>query len=254
MIRPPDEPRPLKMLQLVFLIWTVVGLAVMATGVGPETIRNHLDDGLLRRALLAIDRGSDAIWMVLAALTAGWLTARFYGWKKALYPASVIAIGSSVAEAIGATTGFPFGPYHYSDAFGLRIAGILPFTIPLAWYAVVAGSLGCARYFFKGATTRVHLLISATFATLTDFNLEEVAWKIRGYWEWYPDHPEGDPIPALPPVSNFVSWFLLAFLFSWVLTRYERGQPDRKTDLKRLTILLLMNGVFIAARLGASGR
>ncbi|WP_448379688.1 gamma-carotene 1'-hydroxylase CruF [Gloeomargarita sp.] len=45
------------------------------------------------------------------------------------------AVGLSLAsELLGTTTGFPFGRYGYLDGLGYKIAGLVPFTIPLSWF------------------------------------------------------------------------------------------------------------------------
>ena len=37
----------------------------------------------------------------------------------------------------------------------------------------------------------------ATVAVLTDLNLEYVAWKIRGYWIWFPQSHGSDAAPVV---------------------------------------------------------
>jgi len=48
-----------------------------------------------------------------------------------LLPALVLSLSS---ELIGTSTGFPFGAYHYLSGLGYKIAGLVPFTIPMSWF------------------------------------------------------------------------------------------------------------------------
>ena len=61
------------------------------------------------------------------------------------------ALGISLtSELIGTSTGFPFGDYHYLDGLGYKIAGLVPFTIPLSWFY-----LGLAAYLLARVGLRV---------------------------------------------------------------------------------------------------
>ncbi|MGB3403717.1 MAG: gamma-carotene 1'-hydroxylase CruF [Microcoleaceae cyanobacterium] len=45
------------------------------------------------------------------------------------------AVGLSLcSELLGTSTGFPFGQYYYLSGLGYKIAGLVPFTIPLSWF------------------------------------------------------------------------------------------------------------------------
>lgn len=48
-----------------------------------------------------------------------------------LIPAVAISLSS---ELLGTSTGFPFGHYGYLSGLGYKIAGLVPFTIPLSWF------------------------------------------------------------------------------------------------------------------------
>jgi len=46
-------------------------------------------------------------------------------------PSVALSLGS---ELLGTSTGFPFGHYHYLSGLGYKVAGLVPFTIPLSWF------------------------------------------------------------------------------------------------------------------------
>ncbi|MEH2006057.1 carotenoid biosynthesis protein, partial [Nostoc sp.] len=54
-------------------------------------------------------------------------------WLAFMLPAVLISLGS---ELLGTSTGFPFGDYSYLSGLGYKIAGLVPFTIPLSWFYV----------------------------------------------------------------------------------------------------------------------
>ncbi|KOR38623.1 MULTISPECIES: gamma-carotene 1'-hydroxylase CruF [Planktothricoides] len=52
-------------------------------------------------------------------------------WLGFMLPAVVLSLSS---ELLGTSTGFPFGHYQYLSGLGYKIAGLVPFTIPLSWF------------------------------------------------------------------------------------------------------------------------
>lgn len=226
-----------------FLVWTAVGFVVMPLGVGENTVHRWLAPGPAERALISLLHVADAVWIYLAAVVIYLHTAASEGLPTARRWAVILLVGSGAAEWIGARTGFPFGPYRYTDHFGWRIGGVLPVAIPLAWFVVIL----CGRALvlrWQAASTRVELALGvAAIATLTDANLEAVAWKVRGYWNWYPDAPA--PLPAWPPIQNYVSWFVLSFVLTYLLPRNDALRRRTFSPARPVLVLALMNALFI---------
>lgn len=52
-------------------------------------------------------------------------------WLTFMVPAVCLSLSS---ELLGTSTGFPFGHYQYLSGLGYKIAGLVPFTIPLSWF------------------------------------------------------------------------------------------------------------------------
>ena len=192
----------------------------MPLGIGEQTrSARWLAPGPAGHALLAFLHVSDAIWIYLAAVVVYLHTAAAEGLPTARRWAVILLAGSGLFEWIGARTGYPFGPYRYTDNFGWRLGGVLPVAIPLAWMVVIL----CAQTLvlrIRPASTRAELALGiAAIATLTDVNLEAVAWKVRGYWIWYPDATV--PPSSWPPLRNYLSWFALSFALAYVLPRND---------------------------------
>ena len=232
-----------KLVWWLFLGWTAIGFVVMPSGIGAESFGRWLAPGPAHRALESLLHVSDAVWIYLAAIVVYLHTAATEGLTTARRWALILLAGSGCLEWIGARTGYPFGPYRYTDNFGWRIGGVLPVAIPLAWMVVIL----CARSLmlcFRPASTRTELALSvAVLATLTDLNLEAVAWKVRGYWIWYPDAMP--PVPLWPPAQNYLSWFVLSFVLTYVLPRNDALRSKHPSPYRLPVVLLLINALFV---------
>lgn len=235
----------------LFLLWTAIGAVVMSTGWGEPEIREHIGWPPLQSFLIAVEEISDFAWMALAALLALMSWSRRVGTRCVLLAAAIIAVGAGLVEVLGVLTGFPFGDYTYTGRFGWLIGGVLPLGIPLAWWVVLAGAWVAAGWLPGARRPAARAGWAAAIAVLTDINLEHVAWKVRGYWIWYPD--QAGAVPAWPPVENFIAWAVL----SWVLLMAAMVAPascrnrwmTASPPLLPLAILITMNLLFIVVRI-----
>lgn len=55
-----------------------------------------------------------------------------------------------IAIAVSAVTGYPLGPVDFTPAAGLKIAGLLPWWLPLVWASIALSSRGAARFLLHG--------------------------------------------------------------------------------------------------------
>ena len=184
--------------------------------------------------------------MLLAAVVVYLHTAAAEGLPTARRWAVIILGGSAVFEWIGARTGFPFGPYVYTDHFGWRMGGVLPVAIPLAWLVILL----CGRCLVAAAASRPRPAWNwrsgvAVAAVLTDVNLEYVAWKVRGYWLWYPQAARARA-PGWPPLQNYAR-VVRAELRAGVRAAAElRAALPRRPPARPILVLALMNALFRA--------
>jgi len=232
---------------IFFLVWNAVGFVVMPFGLGETWVRETIRSPGAQDGLLDFLAAADAVWLVLGAIVVIWAQGQVEGWKRTGIACLIVGLGSAVIEWIGAETGFPFGPYKYTDNMGVRIGGSLPFTIPLAWIIIITGGRYLVAWVLPQLRQpRLFALAVGLVALITDFNLEIVAWKIRGYWVWYPFH-EG-PVPSLPPWQNYAAWFVLAFCF----TRLQPLVPQAVRDgafWRPIVVLILINALFLTANI-----
>ncbi|WP_418514480.1 carotenoid biosynthesis protein [Deinococcus sp. RM] len=149
--------------------------------------------------------------LFVAALLFVW--ERENAWKAGLMALVAFALGLGV-EVAGSRTGIPFGLYSYATAPGPTLLGV-PLIVPLGWFALTltATSLSGGRPWLAG------LLM-----LLWDVGLEPLMTAQR-YWLW------SDPLPlwAGAPVQNFLGWWVVGSLISWVFT----GLAPRLFGLRR---------------------
>jgi len=131
-----------------------------------------------------------------------------------------------VVEWIGAATGWPFGHYRYTGAFGPRLAGSLPLSIPLAWWVIVWPIHSVLYSALAGRQGSVWIPFFTAFgAVWVDLLLEPVATGVRGYWIW-----EQEGFYYGVPLLNFAGWYLTALVLSFLTqlflphTPFKRGQ------------------------------
>ncbi len=221
-----------------FVVWTTIGAAVMPLGITPERAREWLGPGTAGALAAGFLHVADLIWMLLAAAVVHGEAVRAEGARQAGLGALLVLVGSAAVEWLGATAGWPFGPYVYTDHFGPRV-GVLPLAIPLAWFVIVQGArLTLARWnpgLGRGGTA----LGVGVAAVVTDLNLEPIAWKLRGYWLWYP----GDPRPPpWPPWQNYAAWFVVAAMLAAAMPSLRgRSAPGLRPAL----VLGFMNALFL---------
>lgn len=225
-----------KLLAVWFLVWSLVGLFVLGFG---------LD--------LPLAGWSDFLFNLLGALLVLLAVVRAWGGFRASLAFALVFVIATAVEHAGARAGFLFGDYDYTDAFGPRIAGVVPFAVPLAWWTVVVGGVQLVAL----ASTRLSPAIrwpclvayAGAYAVMTDLPLETVAHHIRGYWHWM----EGGPWYGVP-LSNFIGWLVVGSGLAVLLLALGGERIDRAWE--RLgpwpqIVLISMHLSFASANLGA---
>ena len=132
-----------------------------------------------------------------------------------------VAIGVTLGlffEALSIRTGFPFGPYYYTDVFGPQFIGV-PYIIPLAWYVIVYLSFVLANLMIErrpvAAVTPgravVLSLMGAAIVTAYDLALDPFMVRKIGAWVMVnPGNYFGEQF------RGFAGWMLVAFSISFL--------------------------------------
>ena len=145
-------------------------------------------------------KGPTWVYMVTVPLLVLLIYGRDLSWRTRI---AAVAIGGGVgltAELIGTNTGFPFGPYSYTDFLAPKILGDVPYLIPLSWYATSVLAWDLASRLEMKRTARIG--VGAAFMVLWDLALDPAMVAAFPVWQWHVDgffHGM--------PFQNLVGWF-----------------------------------------------
>jgi putative membrane protein len=147
------------------------------------------------------------------------------GVRWALLLLAVTAGGGLVVEAVGVSTGIPFGAYAYADTLGWKVAGV-PLVIPLAWTMMAYPALVVGRQI----TARRWLGPVVAGAALASWDLFlDPQMVAAGHWTW---EQEGAPALLGVPLTNFAGWFVVATAMMAVLwPTVPPGPADERVPL-----------------------
>jgi uncharacterized membrane protein len=188
--------------------------------------------------------GGGVVYIVLGALAVALHGARVLGWQKLwafLLPALIISLSS---ELIGTSTGFPFGHYAYLSGLGYKIAGLVPFTIPLSWFY-----MGLSCYLLAGTWfARQRRGLAALGFGIFTVGLGAV---LLTAWDLVLDPAMSQaPVPFWSfqevgaffgmPYRNLLGWTGTGAIFMGVAALLWRGQPSPALSRSQLVVPLLV--------------
>lgn len=190
-----------------------------------EVILNLAEVG--QTALAWSMAGGGVVYMLLGAAAVAIYAYRQLGlkpWLAFMLPAVFLSLGS---ELLGTSTGFPFGHYSYLSGLGYKIAGLVPFTIPLSWFYVGFSSYLIARTGLKVEQKPSWLrhiaaiALGALVLTSWDFVLDPaMSQTAMPFWYWQqPGAFFG------MPYQNFAGWMGTGALFMTVAALLWRNTP-----------------------------
>ena len=162
---------------------------------------------------------------ILAALIHAVL---FYGWKDALALFAICVAITFAMENLGATTGWPFGHYHFEVGANLPHLGAIPIIVGPLWFGMGYFSWHVAAV-LVGAPARPSRtlqlfalpLVAAFVMTQWDLVMEPAEATIAKAWIW---HDGGAHFGV--PLSNYAGWLLTSWLFYQAFAVYLGRRPD----------------------------
>lgn len=200
--------------------------------------------------------GGGVVYMLLGASAVFLYIRRNLGLACALGFAIPSISISLAAELLGTSTGFPFGSYSYLSGLGYKIAGLVPFTIPLSWFYV-----GCVSYLLARIALKVDrepsflrhaaaIVLGALLLTSWDFVLDPAMSQTSlPFWYW-----EQPGAFFGMPYQNFAGWMGTGTLFMTIAALLWRNQTVKleRSQLHFPLIVYLSNFAFaIGLSLGA---
>lgn len=182
--------------------------------------------------------GGGVVYILLGFVAVCLYGIRTLGWKALmgfLVPSIFISLAS---ELSGTSMGFPFGDYSYLNGLGYKVAGLVPFTIPLSWfylglsaYLLARGGLlaGRAAWWKHGLALAAGALLLMSWDFVLDPAMSQTAMP---FWYW---HTPGAFFGM--PYENFAGWFFTGLVFMGVAAAFWRGN-DRVVGLSRAELRL----------------
>ena len=192
--------------------------------------------------------GGGVVYMLLGTLAVALYARRTIGpwhWLSFMIPAIAISLSS---ELLGTSTGFPFGYYRYLSGLGYKIAGLVPFTIPLSWFYVGFSAYLIARAGLSTTAMQPWLrqLSAIAFGSLCltswDFVLDPgMSQAAIPFWIW-----EQPGVFFGMPYQNFAGWLGTGALFMGVAAILWRVKPLQlpENDLELPLAIYLTNFAF----------
>jgi len=177
----------------------------------------------------------------------------YLGTSRATFSVLALAAFGYTIETIGVVTGFPYGPFYYSDALGGKILDLVPFLLPISYAPLVIGAI--AASWNPGSQHRLlWILRSALLLTLMDGVLDPGAASL-GFWVW----PGGGAYYGVP-LSNFAGWLLSGTLAAALLLaagRWRAAPPPGLLDSALVALAFWVgvsafSGLLFPALLGAA--
>jgi uncharacterized membrane protein len=221
-----------------FFFWFACGLVFIVGRIDSATIATWPLPGWLHAFVALCLRTGDPILILLAFANTHLTAARQWGATAARRWALLIIVSSLAVETLGATTGFPFGPYAYTDRFG-PVVGVVPLAIPLAWQVVLTNALFLVRALAPHLPRWGEAAAVGVIATLYDAVLEPFATRVKDYWHW-----RDGGVPA----QNYVAWLVVGTLLvrAFAPTIADRaGRDARPALILGATVLLFVAGIFL---------
>jgi putative membrane protein len=150
------------------------------------------------------------------------------GWRRTLVFFVVGTLVPLGAELTGTATGWPFGGYAYTAGLGVKVAGRVPYSVPLSWFY-----MGFAAFLLAGTIVPLWggrwrawmpIVLGAWLLMAWDLVLDPAMaspfMPVR-FWAWH----ESGAYFGMPP-RNLAGWFGTGLAFMALSRLAWRGMPD----------------------------
>jgi uncharacterized membrane protein len=151
--------------------------------------------------------------VLLAGLVLAVHLARHAEWRW--LSAFVLVYGVSLgSELLGTAYGVPFGPYEYTSLLGPKVAGLVPWLIPLSWFSMAIPSymLASRALGAGGGSWLARIGLGSLLLLGWDLVLDPAMSEATPYWVW----GEAGPYYGMP-LMNLFGWFVTGLVLMAVL-------------------------------------
>jgi putative membrane protein len=178
-----------------------------------------------------------ALFIVSLALPSFYYLIEWIGLERGVLIIIIMGIFPILIEAVGITTGFPYGDFYYTDTMGLKIFGLVPWSVAFAFAPLVLGCFAMITRFSQDV--RIVIPLTAAFLVAVDLVLDPAA-VVLNIWVWV----EPGPYYGIP-ITNYTGWFLTALVASSMIHLFTGNEFSRtRTFPKRVVTSLLLSIAF----------
>lgn len=233
--------RALLLAHVVLILFSAFALTTFLAGPPPAWLQTESSQLALRIGW----KFSGPTYVVLGALAALLHASARFGWRRAGLLLATGTLISLAAELTGTSTGFPFGPYSYTTLLGWRVAGLVPFPIPLSWFYMIYCSLAILGRLLPAVDTSGSRLRWAALGGLTltawDVSMDPAMSFATAHWIW---HTRGFFYGM--PLLNWFGWWLTGSVVAFAMLAIVRpSEFAAKVSPSPLPMwLYAVNGVF----------
>lgn len=216
----------------VFIFWYACGIVLLSFDLIPSWLE-----------------WANATFLILAGLLGVIFFIKKFNWQSGLLISSVIFSCSFLIEYLGSAYNILFGQYGYTEKFAPNLFDV-PIAIGFAWLMVMATSHVLARKIVPRGGL-LYAFVGGCIAVVIDLIIDPVAYKVKQYWLW-----DQTGIYYGIPFSNFVGWFLVAFVLHLFLFIILKWKKDLNTDGKweKRMVLLFVQMIVMFIILGLLGK
>jgi len=138
------------------------------------------------------------------------------------------------AEIIGVNTGYPFGKYYYTQAFGVQLYQV-PVIIGVNWILLSYVSGMAMNNYFTRSSQRI--IAASLLMVAIDILLESFATR-HHFWVWQ---------RGSPPLQNYFAWFLVSLPIQFIFQQLVSVASNIQS-LRYLVILTCFLAIDLAVR------
>jgi len=170
-----------------------------------------------------VNTGTVDIWTGTLAMLAFGVAS--IGARRTLFFFLAATLISATAELTGTKTGWPFGGYEYTGFLGLKLAGRVPYTVPLSWFYMGFASFLLACKIVQTARVKNELLWSIVLGAwllmawdlVLDPAMASDKMTVMHFWVWKEHGPYfGMPLRNLAGSLGTGLVFIAAGRFAWM--------------------------------------
>ncbi len=155
---------------------------------------------------------------------------------------------SLFSETGGTSVGIPFGEYDYTSLLGWKWFGLVPWLIPLSWFAMAVPSFVISMQAFSEERPWARIFFAAYLLVLWDLALDPAMSYLAPYWRW----AEPGVFYGMPFINLF-GWALTAVVIMSAMQWMRAGTWMSKLSPRWMAAYYLLTLAMPLGMIVASG-